>query len=115
MRLVLTLAIALASAGAWAAAPYSDSPTKQWFEGLSSPYTLNCCSQADCKRTEADYHDGAWWALSKRTNKWVQIRPDQVTQDVSIFSDAVLCEGDPASWAPDEARVYCFAPPPIGF
>lgn len=95
---------------------YTDSPTSQWFRSLSSPYTLNCCDQADCRQTESDYHDGAWWALSQRTRTWVQIRPDQITRTVSIFPNAVLCEGDPlfvdSMYQP---RVYCFAPPPIGF
>lgn len=111
------LVLAIFSAPAWG--QYTDSPTSDWFKSLSSQYTLNCCDQADCRQVESDYHDGAWWALSAETHTWVKIRPDQVTKTVSIFTHAVLCEGQPygasaadPEWAP---RVYCFAPPPIGF
>jgi hypothetical protein len=102
-----------------AAETYTDSATAAWFQSLRSPYTQNCCDQADCKLAVADYHDGAWWALSNRTGTWVEIAPAQITETVSIFPKAVLCEGDPLG--PTDAdpsytpRVYCFAPPPIGF
>jgi len=116
------VALALPFAALAEGGPYTDGPTSEWFKGLASPYTAHCCDQADCKLAIADYHDGAWWALSNRTGTWVRIRPDQVTSDVSIFKDAILCEGEPllsdAGSGPNtayEPRVYCFAPPPIGF
>ena len=93
---------------------YGDGPTSQWFKNLASTYAHNCCDQADCRRAMSDYRNGAWWALSNRTGQWIEIAPAQVTTTVSIFSDAVLCEGDPAHGT-GEARVYCFAPPPVGF
>jgi hypothetical protein len=106
-----------------AASPlYTDGATSQWFKSLASPYARNCCDQSDCALAESDYHDGSWWALSNRTKTWVPIQPNQITETVSIFPKGVLCEGDPLvsyqangvieSGAP---RVYCFAPPPIGF
>lgn len=128
MRTILaaTLKLALASLPAFAQDPgggYGDAATSQWFRDLSSAYTHNCCDQADCRRVRSDYHDGAWWALSARTGTWVRIAPDQITSVVSVFPDAVLCEGEPlVSYGPDGApaatgapRVFCFAPPPLGF
>ena len=100
---------------------YHDGPTSEWFAGLASAYTQHCCDQADCKLAMSDYHDGAWWALSNRTHTWVRIDNSQITSTVSIFKDAVLCEGEPlltyaAGGSNDyQPRVYCFAPPPLGF
>jgi hypothetical protein len=122
-----TLALAVVALAApclaWAeGGPYTDGATSEWFKGLASAYTAHCCDQADCKLALADYREGAWWALSNRTGTWVRIRPDQVTSDVSIFKDAILCEGDPLlgygesrADPASEPRVYCFVPPPIGF
>jgi hypothetical protein len=93
---------------------YGDGATSQWFKSLSSAYADNCCDQADCKRAMSDYRDGAWWARSNRTGAWVEITRDRVTGAVSIFTDAVLCEGDPAPGT-GKPRIYCFAPPPLGF
>ncbi len=107
------IALTVAPSFAWAQGGYQDGATSQWFKALSSAYTQNCCDQADCKLAVSDYRDGAWWALSNRTNTWVRIAPSQVTQTVSVFAKAVLCEGDPV--LADTPRVYCFAPPPTGF
>jgi hypothetical protein len=114
--------LAILGASAQAGPTYTDNPTAEWFKSLSSPYTKNCCDQSDCRRTQADFRAGAWWALSVRTGKWVRIEPDQITSTVSIFDVAVLCEGDPYTLYGEgtktptyEARVFCFAPPPIGF
>jgi hypothetical protein len=118
----LAALIALGVPGSGAHA-YTDGPTSEWFKALSSPYTHNCCDQSDCKLAKSDYRHGAWWALSNRTGKWVEIQANQITATVSIFNAAVLCEGDPFLYfdGPSaenpryETRVYCFAPPPIGF
>jgi len=122
-RLALTCVALAVPAGGWAeGGPYTDGATSAWFQSLASPYTQHCCDQADCHLALSDYRDGGWWALSNRTNTWMQIRSDQITETVSIFPKAVLCEGDPLLSSADtgndpgyEPRVYCFAPPPIGF
>lgn len=112
------VALALLYTSAWAQA-YTDSPTSDWFKSLTSPFTQNCCDQADCKRVQSDFRDGSWWALSARTGDWVRIPENRVTRQVSVFNDAVLCEGEPDLLAQPnvhyEARVYCFARPPLGF
>jgi len=115
-------ALTVLSATAQAGPTYTDSPTADWFKALSSPRIKNCCDQSDCRRTQADFRDGAWWALSVRTGQWVRIEPDQITTTVSIFDVAVLCEGPPYLARRDndgnpsyEALVFCFAPPPLGF
>lgn len=121
---MLSLACVPAFAELPAAAPYKDAPSSAWFKSLASPYEPNCCDQADCKLAKSDYRSGVWWALSNRTQTWVEIAPDQITHDkdghevVSVFKDAVLCEGDPnqsRTANPPRPRVYCFAPPPLGF
>jgi hypothetical protein len=40
-----------------------------WYKGLKNPklksavvQDLGCCSRRDCHETEADLHDGHWWA-----------------------------------------------------
>lgn len=119
MRLI-TAVVGLLIFVCQASGQYADSPTSQWFKSLSSAYTKNCCDQADCHQVESDYHDGFWWAKSKWTNTWVMIPPNKITGDVSIFVNAVLCEGDPKLVTGDKGdeyqpNVYCFAPPPIGF
>ncbi len=111
------IALTIVPTFAWAAGAYQDGATSAWFKSLSSAYTQNCCDQADCKLAVSDYRNGAWWALSNRTGTWVRIDQSQITQSVSVFAKAVLCEGDPvwdgeAAYAP---RVFCFAPPPTGF
>lgn len=112
----------LFAAGLVVTAQYSDTPTSQWFKSLSSPYTRNCCDQADCMLAVAEFrNDGFWWAISNRTHEWVKIQPNQITETVSVFAKAVLCEGDPYLITEGDgpihydANVYCFAPPPTGF
>lgn len=104
---------------AFAQGLYTDNATSRWFKSLSSPYTHACCDQADCHKASSDYRDGAWWALSNRTQTWVRIVPGQITSDASIFPQAILCEGDPFEmFTPVYAvtpRVFCFAIPPQGF
>jgi len=118
MKTLPAIFLGLLSSAAWGSAPYTDGATSQWFKGLASQYTQNCCDQADCKRALADYREGSWWALSNRTGTWVRIQPEQITSDVSIFTDAILCEGDPfivydnnsQPTGVEMPRVYCFAP-----
>lgn len=139
----LTLAVSIsfvAALWAWAEAqPYTDGATSSWFKSLQSQHVKNCCDQADCKKTRAEWRgspaivdetgklvpgDGAWWALSNVTREWVEIRPDQITREAdgvtvqhSIFDQAILCEGPDGNFDGTKVtpRVYCFAPPPFGF
>lgn len=117
---------------------YSDGPTSAWFKELSSPSTPNCCDQADCKQADAEWRgspptineigelipgEGDWWARSNRTGQWARVEPDRVARDESgniqhsIFPRAILCEGEPyiIPDSPPVARIYCLAPPPLGF
>jgi hypothetical protein len=111
-------AVLSAGTAAFSASTYTDGPTSTWFKALASTYEKNCCDQADCKLAQADYREDGWWAKSNRTGAWVPIPADRITHDanghevVSIFKDAILCEGDPRLTV---ANVYCFAPPPLGF
>lgn len=119
VRVLAGIAVVVLASRVAAAAPYSDTPTSQWFKGLSSPYAHLCCDQADCRRAASDFRDGAWWARSNVVpDKWVRIREDQIVpKTVSIFPEAILCESD-TPWLSEtgfEPRVYCFVVPPIGF
>lgn len=117
------LVLAVLCDSAWAASPYNDGATSQFFKSLFSPYTHNCCDQADCRVAASDYRidadgNGYWWAKSNRTGTWVRIEPKQITSDDSVFSQAILCEG--AAWQRGEdgeyvPSVFCFARPPSGF
>lgn len=99
---------------------FQDSPTADWFKSLSSPYTKNCCSQADCRKAASDFRDGKWYAKSNYPevgDEWIEITPERIVPDtLSIFPEAILCEGVPewnamlSKWVP---RLYCFVRPPI--
>lgn len=134
MRYALALGLVwlLELTPAFAQGDYADEATSAWFKSLTAPGSPagGCCDQADCHRALSDFHDGQWWAKSNRIDKWVAIPNPKITTDetghvrFSIFQDAVLCEGDPsATYDPmtaevlekDVPRVYCFAPPPLGF
>jgi hypothetical protein len=116
MKILVTAAVVLALPAAALAESYRDQPTSAWFKALSSVFEGSCCDQADCRQAQSDFREGAWWALSNRSGRWVRIVDQQLTSQVSIFKDGVLCEGDPIVVADGLiARVYCFAPPPLGF
>jgi hypothetical protein len=131
------LALTLLSAGfAWGAG-YEDPATSAWFKTLSAPrngYVFLCCDQADCRQAASDWRidangEGEWWAHSNRVDVWIPIPPKFITRDdkgnvvYSIFPKAILCEGDPVDaisgatshGADAMPRLYCFAPPPLGF
>jgi hypothetical protein len=116
MRTIIAAAVVLAVPFAAAAETYNDTATSRWFKTLSSAYVPSCCDQADCHTAKSEYRGGAWWALSNRTGAWVRIVDVQLTATVSIFKDGVLCEGDPIDVVGGRlAKVFCFAPPPLGF
>lgn len=121
-------------------AQFTDPPTSAWFKELHSQHIKNCCDQLDCRRVMSEWRgtpatinefgelipgEGSWWAMSNTTGTWVQIKPEHLTREPdgvtirhSIFQEAILCEGqdpnitDGGDLVP---RVYCFAPPPVGF
>ena len=120
MKRIVAIAFAVwTSAASAQAPPFTDSPTSEWFKGLHSKQSYNCCDQSDCKKAESDFRDGQWLARSNATGTWVVILPDQIVQDtVSIFPEAILCESPYGST--NEAGqpipiVFCFVRPPIGF
>ncbi len=116
MRSFIAAAVALAIPSAAAAETYSDTATSRWFKSLSSAFVSSCCDQADCRPAKSEFRSGAWWARSNRTGTWVRIVDVQVTTAKSIFTDGVLCEGDPIEVVSGRLpKVYCFAPPPLGF
>lgn len=127
MRAVaLCAALVLVAGQALADGPYKDGATSAWFQSLHAPQQrFGCCDQADCKQAQSDYRqpdpaiEGEWWAHSNQVDTWVRITPDMIVRDpmgnvvYSIFPQAILCEGGPSLTG--EPRVYCFAPPPLGF
>lgn len=138
--LALAVALALAGGQAHAQNDYQGQTAKEFFNNLSIPGLVpNCCNDADCKRTKADYINGQWIAESAKLRddevnphpgEWVVIPPDRVTPRQSPFdSEAVICEG--VVLTPDSADhpnvdlltipggfhvfLFCFSPPPFGF
>lgn len=76
----------------------------EWFKSLKQPGSGgSCCDIADCKKTEADWRDGRWWAVVQGT--WVAIPENTiVTKQYSYDGDAYVCH------APN-SRIYCFIRP----
>lgn len=84
-----------------------------WFKSLRSPFTPNCCAEADCHRVPSKFIDGFWYALSLGLGTWVKIDPKKITDQQSIFPDAVLCEsGAFQENGVPKATIWCFAIPP---
>jgi len=74
-----------------------------WFRSLKQPVTgMSCCDVSDCRRTEADWRGGQWWA--KVQDSWTPIPPDKQLQKLSIDGDAYVCSGP-------RGTIYCFIPP----
>jgi hypothetical protein len=74
-----------------------------WFKSLTQPGTgMSCCDIADCRRTEADWREGQWWANVE--GRWTPIPKDKELSKNSIDGDAYVCSGA-------GRRVYCFVPP----
>jgi hypothetical protein len=74
-----------------------------WFKSLKQPGTgYSCCDIADCRRTEADWHSGQWWA--DVGGAWTPIPHDKELTKPSIDGDAYVC------YSPTR-QVYCFVKP----
>ena len=110
----------------------SNPRTQQFFKGLVIPGLVsNCCAEADCRQTKAEFIDGHWVAESRfwydqgKPDEMVVIPDDRVTQRQSPFdAHAVICEGEVQGPSTVVLRtrpgglivfLYCFAPPPLGF
>lgn len=132
MTRLLTVALMLVALPSYAeASGFSDSLTKEFFDNLSIPGLVsNCCNDADCRKTQADFVDGHWVAESRQLaidghpDEWVVIPDDRVTPRQSPFDSlAVICEGEGQNAANVKLRtvdgkftvyLYCFAIPPFG-
>ena len=61
-----------------------------WFKSLTMPgTTISCCDISDCRRTEADWHGGQWWATVD--GQWTPIPPNKELSKRSIDGDAYVC------------------------
>lgn len=81
-----------------------------YFNGLKSPFGADCCAEADCHFTEAEWRDGQWWAQA-RDGRWLAVPPAMVIHNnPSPTGEAVACDmGMPP------AMFRCFVPPNMGF
>jgi hypothetical protein len=101
-RVCATIAAALMTC----ALPAMADERRDWIEGLKQPGTGNsCCDIADCRRTEAYWSDGQWWA--RVWGRWSPIPPETLLRNQpSIDGEAYVC----ASWS---SGVLCFVPPKL--
>lgn len=81
-----------------------------WFKSLKQPDapTVSCCDVSDCKKTEAQWQGGGWFA--KLPDGTPVPIPDKkiVTKTPSLDGEAYLCAN------PKSRHVYCFVPPDFG-
>jgi hypothetical protein len=76
-----------------------------WFKSLKQPDTgYSCCDIADCRRTDADWHGGQWWAVVG--GQWTPIPPDKELKKQSIDGDAYVCSSP-------TRHIYCFVRPAL--
>ncbi len=74
-----------------------------WFRSLKQPNTgMSCCDVSDCRRTDADYRQGQWWAEVE--GNWTPIPQEKQLDKLSIDGDAYVCSGP-------RGTIYCFVPP----
>ena len=74
-----------------------------WFRNLKQPNTgMSCCDISDCRRTDADYRHGQWWAEVE--GSWTPIPQEKQLDKLSIDGDAYVCSGP-------RGTIYCFVPP----
>jgi hypothetical protein len=77
-----------------------------WFKSLRQPGTgYSCCDISDCRRTDADWRDGQWWAVV--SGEWTPIPADRELEKQSIDGDAYVCSSP-------TRRIYCFVRPTLG-
>jgi hypothetical protein len=77
-----------------------------WFKSLRQPDTgFSCCDISDCRRAEADWREGQWWAVVG--GEWTAIPPDKELEKQSIDGEAYVCSSP-------TRRIYCFVKPTFG-
>lgn len=78
----------------------------EWFKSLKQPETgFSCCDISDCKRTEADWKDGQWWA--DVNGAYTPIPPDKELDVMSFDGEAYVCNSP-------NGKIYCFIKPGMG-
>jgi hypothetical protein len=92
-----------------------DQTRSDWFKSLLQPGTeFSCCDISDCRRTEARWERGQWWAEIKGT--WRPIPATAVVNHpISIDGDAYVCASNINDWRIRiDPVIYCFVPPHFG-
>ena len=86
-----------------------DMSRADWFKSLRQPDTgLSCCDISDCKRTQADWKQGGWWATVRGLKR--PVPADKVLERPrSIDGEAYVCATEIGN--PAYATIYCFIPP----
>ena len=106
----LLLGLVLTPPLAWPAPPPGSNPngsTAQWYRSLRQPSGAGCCSEADCRPTEARRSEGGWEARLP-DGEWTIVPPDRVlSNEAHPGGAAVLC------YLP-HTGVLCFVPPQAG-
>jgi len=104
-RTCLLTGLLLITAAAFAV-PAQSEDRGAWFKSLRQPKTgYSCCDISDCKRTEADWRAGQWWA--DVDGHWTPIPPEKELEKRSIDGDAYVCSSP-------SRRIYCFVRPNFG-
>jgi hypothetical protein len=102
---LLGIALMFGLAG-WDVAAASEQDRGSWFKSLRQPMTgFSCCDISDCRRTDADWRQGQWWAVV--SGEWTPIPPDKELEKQSIDGDAYVCSSP-------TRRIYCFVKPTMG-
>jgi hypothetical protein len=74
-----------------------------WFKSLKQPVTgASCCDISDCRRADADWKDGQWWADVE--GQWTPIPKEKELKKTSIDGEAYVCSGY-------GRKIFCFVPP----
>lgn len=87
----------------FAAGPAAAEDRGAWFKSLKQPDTgLSCCDISDCRRTDASFRNGQWFARVE--GEMTPIPPNKEVKRTSIDGDAYVCSGL-------QRKIFCFVPP----
>lgn len=109
MKLLLAIAALASALIAWALfdPAWSQEDRGTWFKSLKQPGTdVSCCDISDCKRTDATWRKGQWFATDGDGGE-VEIPPGRVIDKESIDGEAYVCLSS-------TKKVYCFVKPSPG-